>query len=154
MIKEKIFLGGEESGGVGFGDFMPERDALYAAMILLNGIAEKSQYLSETLDEIQKHFGPSFYHRIDIKFPNQSEKEYLKKFILNNIPDSINGHKIVSISQIDGIKFRIDKNFWLLFRFSGTEPLLRLYCEATSQTSLNEVLEWSKKFINIANKKK
>ena len=153
MIKEKIFIGGEESGGVGFGNFMPERDALYAAMILLNGIAEKSQYLSETLDDINESFGPSFYRRIDKKFPNQSEKNYIKNFILNNIPKEINGHKIASISQIDGIKLRIDNNFWLLFRFSGTEPLLRLYCEATSQSYLNEVLEWSEKFINSSKNK-
>ena len=148
MINEKIFIGGEESGGVGFGDFMPERDALYAAMILLNGIAEKSKYLSESLDEIQEKFGPSFYRRIDIKFPNQSEKEILEKFINNNIPSKICGHKIISMSNIDGIKLRLDNNFWLLFRFSGTEPLLRLYCEASSEHNLNEVLEWSQKFLN------
>ena len=148
MIKEKIFIGGEESGGVGFGDFMPERDALYAAMILLNGIAEKSKYLYETLDQIQENFGPSFYKRIDIKFPNQSEKEILEKHIKNNIPSKICGYSIKSVSNIDGIKLRMDNNFWLLFRFSGTEPLLRLYCEAKSENDLNEVLEWSQKYIN------
>ncbi len=148
MIKEKIFIGGEESGGVGFGDFMPERDALYAAMILLNGIAEKSKYLYETLDQIQENFGPSFYRRIDVKFPNQSEKEILEKYIKNNIPSKICGYSIKSLSNIDGIKLRMDNNFWLLFRFSGTEPLLRLYCEAKSENDLNEVLEWSQKYIN------
>lgn len=148
MIKEKIFIGGEESGGVGFGDFMPERDALYAAMILLNGIAEKSKYLYETLDQIQEKFGPSFYRRIDIKLLNQSEKEILEEYIKNNIPAKICGYKITNISNIDGIKLRIDNNFWLLFRFSGTEPLLRLYCEAKSEHDLNEVLDWSQKYIN------
>ncbi len=148
MIKEKIFIGGEESGGVGFGDFMPERDALYAAMILLNGIAEKSKYLYETLDQIQEHFGPSFYKRIDVKFPNQSEKEILEKYIKNNIPSKICGYTVMSVSNIDGIKLRMDNNFWLLFRFSGTEPFLRLYCEAKSENDLNEVLEWSQKYIN------
>ena len=148
MIKEKIFIGGEESGGVGFGDFMPERDALYAAMILLNGIAEKSKYLYETLDQIQEKFGPSFYRRIDVQFPNQSEKEILEKYIKNNIPSKICGYSIKSVSNIDGIKLRMDNNFWLLFRFSGTEPLLRLYCEAKSENDLNEVLEWSQKYIN------
>ena len=148
MIKEKIFIGGEESGGVGFGDFMPERDALYAAMILLNGIAEKSKYLYETLDQIQENFGPSFFRRIDVEFPNQSEKEILEKYIKNNIPSKICGYSIKSVSNIDGIKLRMDNNFWLLFRFSGTEPLLRLYCEAKSENDLNEVLEWSQKYIN------
>ena len=148
MIKEKIFIGGEESGGVGFGDFMPERDALYAAMILLNGIAEKSKYLYETLDQIQENFGPSFYRRIDVKFPNQSEKEILENYIKNNIPSKICGYTVMNVSNIDGIKLRMDNNFWLLFRFSGTEPLLRLYCEAKSENDLNEVLEWSQKYIN------
>ena len=148
MIKEKIFIGGEESGGVGFGDFMPERDALYAAMILLNGIAEKSKYLYETLDQIQENFGPSFYRRIDVKFPNQSEKEILENNIKNNIPSKICGYSVMNVSNIDGIKLRMDNNFWLLFRFSGTEPLLRLYCEAKSENDLNEVLEWSQKYIN------
>jgi len=148
MIKEKIFIGGEESGGVGFGDFMPERDALYAAMILLNGIAEKSKYLYETLDQIQENFGPSFYRRIDVKFPNQSEKEILENNIKNNIPSKICGYTVINVSNIDGIKLRMDNNFWLLFRFSGTEPLLRLYCEAKSENDLNEVLEWSQKYIN------
>ncbi len=152
MIKEKIFIGGEESGGVGFGDFMPERDALYAAMVLLNGIAEKSQYLCETLDEIQNDFGPSFYKRIDIKFPNQSEKNSVEEFMINNIPENINNHKLKSISKIDGIKLRINKNFWLLFRFSGTEPLLRLYCEAPKESYLDEVLKWGQEFINLAGK--
>ena len=150
MINEKIFIGGEESGGVGFGKFMPERDAVYAAMILLNGIAEKSKLLSETLDEIQENFGPSFYKRVDIKFPNHSEKEYIEKFIFKNIPKKINNHEILNISKIDGIKLRLNNNFWLLFRFSGTEPLLRLYCEAPKLSYLNEVLEWSQNFINVA----
>ena len=67
-------MGGEESGGVGFGGFISEGDALCAAIFLLNGIAEKSQYLYEILDEIQKDFGLGFYKRIDIKFPNQLKK--------------------------------------------------------------------------------
>ena len=60
----------------------------------------------------------------------------------------------MNISNIDGIKLRMDNNFWLLFRFSGTEPLLRLYCEATSEKNLNQILEWSQKFINIEKNKK
>ncbi len=148
MIKENIFIGGEESGGIGFGSYLPERDALYAAMVLLNGIAEQSKYFCQSLDEIQEQFGPSFYDRIDLEFENDLEKINFKKFISENAPDTICGKKILNVSNIDGIKFRLNDNYWVLFRFSGTEPLLRLYCEAPSKNELDETLFWCKDYIN------
>ena len=148
MIKENIFIGGEESGGVGFGSFLPERDALYAAMILLNGIADQSKYLYQSLDEIQEKFGPSFYNRVDMKFTNELEKSNLEKYITENIPKKICGKEVVSISTIDGVKLRLGDNYWILFRFSGTEPLLRLYCEAPSKNLLNKTLGWFGDFVN------
>ena len=150
MIQENIFIGGEESGGVGFGDFLPERDALFASMVLLNGIAEQSKFLYQSLDDIQKIFGPSFYDRVDINFPNNSKKDFLKDFIIKNIPKTVCDHPVINVSRIDGIKLRFANNFWLLFRFSGTEPLLRLYCEAPSPEDLQKSLNWSKNFISNA----
>ncbi len=147
MIKEKIFIGGEESGGIGFGYFLPERDALFASMVLLNCIANEKKYLSDSLDKIQRIYGPSFYDRIDIDFPDHSKKNVLKKNILNDIPKYICDYPVKNVSHQDGIKLRIDNNYWVLFRFSGTEPLLRLYCEAPSEDSLKDTLNWSKKFI-------
>ena len=147
MIKENIFIGGEESGGVGFGRFLPERDALYAAMVLLNGIAEQSKYLYQSLNEIQEQFGPSFYDRVDIKFNSDLEKFNLKKYISENLPNKICGKEVIDISKIDGIKLRLNDNYWVLFRFSGTEPLLRLYCEAPSKKTLDKTLRWCKDFI-------
>ena len=147
MIKEKTFIGGEESGGIGFGNFLPERDALFASMVLLNCIANEEKYLCDSLDHIQSNYGPSFYDRIDINLIDQSKKNIFKKYISNNIPKYICDKKIKSISHQDGIKLRIDDNYWLLFRFSGTEPLLRLYCEAPSEDCLKNTLNWSKSFI-------
>jgi len=148
MINEKIFIGGEESGGVGFGDYLPERDALFAAIVLLNGITAQSQYLYESLDEIQAEYGPSYYDRIDIYFPDHSKKNIIKEYIFENIPTRICDHPVINVSKVDGIKLRLDDNFWILFRFSGTEPLLRLYCEAPSKEFLYKTLEWSKNFLN------
>ncbi len=147
MIKEKILIGGEESGGIGFGNFLPERDALYAAIVLLDSIAKEEKYLCDSLDQIQQNYGPSFYDRIDISFPDHSKKNSLKKHIFDNIPKYICDYEVKSVSHLDGIKLRIDKNYWLLFRFSGTEPLLRLYCEAPSKDRLEDTLNWSKRFI-------
>ncbi len=148
MINENIFIGGEESGGVGFGSFLPERDALYAAMVLLNGIADQSKYLYQSLDEIQANFGPSFYERVDMKFTNDIKKGNIKKYIIENIPKTICGKKVINISTIDGIKLRLGDNYWILFRFSGTEPLLRIYCEASSKNLLDKTLLWCRDFIN------
>ncbi len=148
MINEKIFMGGEESGGLGFGQFLPERDGLFSAMIMLSGIAEQSKYLYESLDEIQNEFGPSFYDRIDIAFSDNNKKDNLRNFILKNVPKKVGEYPVLNVSTIDGIKLRLDDNYWILFRFSGTEPLLRLYCEAPSKDSLYKALAWSKEFIN------
>jgi len=147
MIKEKTLIGGEESGGIGFGDFFPERDALFASIVLLNCIANEEKYLCDSLDNIQGNYGPSFYERIDINFPDNSKKNLLKNYIADNIPKYICNNEVKNISHLDGIKLRIDNNYWVLFRFSGTEPLLRLYCEAPSEESLKNTLHWSKNFI-------
>ena len=147
MIKEKILIGGEESGGIGFGHFLPERDALFASIVLLDCIAKEEKYLCDSLDEIQRNYGPSFYDRIDINFPDHSKKNALKNYIFDNIPKYICDYEVKSVSHQDGIKLRIDNNYWVLFRFSGTEPLLRLYCEAPSEDSLKDTLSWSKIFI-------
>ena len=77
---------------------------------------------------------------------------FVREFIINNITDNINNHKLKNVSKIDGINLRIKKNFWLLFRFSGTETLLILYCEAQKQSHLDEVLKWGKELINLARK--
>ncbi len=150
MINENIFIGGEESGGVGFGSFLPERDALYASMVLLNGIADQGKYLYQSLDEIQKEYGPSFYDRIDIKFTNKVAKTNFKKYFAENIPNRICDWKVVDILEIDGVKLRMGDNYWALFRFSGTEPLLRLYCEAPSKKLLEKTLCWLNNFVNNA----
>ncbi len=148
MINDNVLLGGEESGGIGFGQFLPERDALYSAMMLLQAIAEESKYFSDSLDEIQKRFGPSYYDRIDIKLSNFSDRNMLESFIVGNLPEAIYGYKIINVSELDGIKVRMRDNYWVLFRFSGTEPLLRIYCEAFSKEYLKDTLDWSRKFIN------
>ena len=148
MIENNVLIGGEESGGIGFGEFLPERDALYSAMTLLSAIAEDSKYLSDSLDEIQQKFGPSYYDRIDIKLKYLSDTNLLESYIIRNLPQEISGYKITDVSKLDGIKVRIMDNYWILFRFSGTEPLLRLYCEAFSEDILKSTLDWGRKFIN------
>ena len=99
------------------------------------------------MDEIERKYGPSFYDRVDINFSDQKRKNYFKDFIANNHPRRICDYPVIDILFIDGIKFRLGDNYWLLFRFSGTEPLLRLYCEAPSKELLIATLNWAKNFV-------
>ena len=115
--------------------------------MLLDCIAIEEQYLCDSLDQIQRNYGPSFYDRIDIDFPDHSKKNVLKNYIFDNIPKYICDYEVKSVSYQDGIKLRINNNYWVLFRFSGTEPLLRLYCEAPSKDCLKDTLIWSRLFI-------
>ena len=77
-----------------------------------------------------------------------SDTNLLESYIIRNLPQEISGYKITDVSKLDGIKVRIMDNYWILFRFSGTEPLLRLYCEAFSEDILKSTLDWGRKFIN------
>ena len=147
MLSQNVLLGGEESGGIGFGAFMPERDALFSAMTLLNAIAEDSDYLANSLDKIQEEFGPSFYDRDDISLERILDRDFAEDFIVKNLPEEINGYKISNVSKLDGIKVRMKDNYWILFRFSGTEPLLRLYCESFSKDALKTTINWGRNFI-------
>jgi len=143
MLTKKILIGGEESGGIGFGSHMPERDALYAALVLLDAISQYENNLASCLDEIQQKYGPSFYDRIDITLTDLNSREVLEQLLLKNPPESIEGNKIKEVNTLDGIKLRISDKFWLLFRFSGTEPLLRIYCEAPNTIDLDKTLKWA-----------
>ncbi|WP_320665083.1 phosphoglucomutase/phosphomannomutase family protein [Prochlorococcus sp. MIT 1223] len=147
MITQEILIGGEESGGIGFGSHIPERDALYTSLVLLEAISQGKQLLFQRLDDLQLRFGKIFFDRIDLVFNTINEKDRLESFLSENIPDLVNGKRVKQIIKIDGIKFILDKNYWLMFRFSGTEPLLRVYSQAPSNEDLQSTLNWATKLV-------
>ena len=148
MLSRDVLVGGEESGGVGFGSHIPERDALFTALVLLEAIAESKLPLGKRLDSLAESFGDIYFDRLDLSLKNVEDKERIETFLRNQTPTAVLEKDVKEVITIDGIKLRIDKNYWLMFRFSGTEPLLRIYCEAPSHDEVRETLTWANQLIN------
>ena len=148
MLTSNVLLGGEESGGLGFGSHLPERDALYAAILLLESIKDSKRLLSDSLDEIQFKFGNSYYERVDLSFTNIAIGKQIENELRNNPPKFVADNIVQEVILKDGVKLRLDVSYWLMFRFSGTEPLLRIYCEAPSKAQMLNSLSWAKDFVN------
>lgn len=133
MRRERVIIGGEESGGIGFQDYLYERDGILSGLLLLQMMATRKQTLEEILTSVEKEYGRLYYVRNDIEYANE-KKPLLFKHLKENQPKAFAGHKIVRVNAVDGTKFVFEDDSWLLFRLSGTEPILRIYSEASSQS--------------------
>ena len=146
MIETNAVIGGEESGGFGFGMHIPERDGLASGLFLLDLWLSKGKQASEVLAELQALAGPSYYNRIDIRFAREGY-DRIKADTLARLgeqaPEALAGLPVVerqALDTNDGFKFYRDDGAWLLIRFSGTEALLRIYVEARSQEDVDALL--------------
>lgn len=138
MRERDILLGGEESGGIGFKGYIPERDGLLAGLMFLELLAKSGKKASELVREMHEEFGESYYGRTD--FHDFGAQEILKKLKASPAA-AIDGEKVASVNPKDGIKLILEDGSWLLFRASGTEPLLRIYSEATTSAKVKRLLE-------------
>ena len=148
MVDQDILMAGEESGGYGFKGRPPERDGILAGLLLLEMMGRRKQSLGEILKYLEKEFGSSFYQRIDMQCPQTKKEEYLKR-IKNPLPKSLGRKKVKSINLKDGYKFILEDESWLLLRFSGTEPLLRIYAEAKSLEDVQQLILEGKRLAGV-----
>ena len=148
MLRTKVLIGGEESGGIGFGEHLPERDALFAALLLLEAIVQGRQPLGVRLNNLSKYIGPSVYDRIDLLLANNESRVRFEDFLRRNPPALVGTKKVKQVIFIDGCKLIFGERDWLMFRFSGTEPLLRIYCEAPTSKEVQRTLSWAKEFVS------
>ena len=146
MIETNAVIGGEESGGFGFGMHIPERDGLASGLFLLDLWLSKAKQASEVLAELQALAGPSYYNRIDIRFAREGY-DAIKTNTLARLgdqaPEALAGRFVVERQELDthdGFKFYRDDGSWLLIRFSGTEALLRIYVEARAPEDVDALL--------------
>ena len=149
MLEKDILIGGEESGSIGIGRHLPERDGLLNALLLANIVAQEGRTLGSLVDALQAEYGEHYYGRIDLHIP-----EALKQSAIRRAAAGVNefaGTRVLRTESLDGMKFYLDHprdsaESWLLFRASGTEPLLRIYAESYSPASLHALLEAGRSF--------
>ncbi|MFA5117929.1 MAG: phosphoglucomutase/phosphomannomutase family protein [Candidatus Omnitrophota bacterium] len=126
METENILTGGEEAGGMGVKGYIPERDGSVAGLLLLEMMVYRNKDILKILNEAEKQFGRYYYLRDDLKIKNPV---VLKK---ETLPGKLLGKKVVEVKDYDGIKMICEDESWLMFRASGTEPIVRIYTESKS----------------------
>lgn len=144
MIKEDILAGGEETGGVAFKDSIPERDGILSGLLILEMMAMRKKKIMDILRIIDKEYGTYEYRRLDVKYPD-AKKALLMEMLKNNPPKDVLGKKVAEVKTTDGYKFICDDSSWLMLRLSGTEPILRVYAEASSEKKALAILAEGKR---------
>ncbi len=157
MLAGEILIGGEESGGVGVSKHLPERDGLLNALLLANVMADEKKTLGELVAALQEEFGEHQYGRIDMHIDEELKQARDSRARVLAAGDTMAGMKVLRVETMDGIKFFLENpactgkpnaaETWLLLRASGTEPLLRVYCESCSQESVKAVLDAARAFV-------
>lgn len=143
MRETDVLIGGEESGGIGFRGHIPERDGMVANLMLLEMLATTGKKLSVLVEDLQKEFGRSSYHRIDMHFPLE-KRHQLIEYLGKNPPAKLINSPVKEVKTYDGVKYIAADDSWLMFRTSGTEPIIRIYSEASSASKVKQLLEWGR----------
>jgi phosphomannomutase len=158
MLTKDILIGGEESGSIGIGQHLPERDGLLNALLLANVMAEEGRTLGSLVSGLQEEYGEHHYGRLDLHIPEEVKQAAIRRAAAG--VREFAGMRVVRQETLDGMKFYLDSpaagtssgakepvaESWLLLRASGTEPLLRIYAESGSTESLQALLEAGRNF--------
>jgi len=159
MLEKDILIGGEESGGMGISKHLPERDGLLNSLLIANVMADEKKTLGELVAALQEEYGEHQYGRIDMHIDEALKQSAIRraKAGVSDVAADFAGLKVLRVETLDGIKFFLENpacagkpnaaETWLLLRASGTEPLLRVYCESCSAESVSAVLAAAKAFV-------
>lgn len=140
MLGNDILIGGEESGGIGIKNSIPDKNAALIALLVLEAMAYSGKGLDEIIYELSSRFGTFCFHRTDIKFETNEEKEKIINLMGEKTPSHFDGTKVTNKYTLDGIKYILEDKSWILCRPSGTEPIFRIYVESTSHQKANRIL--------------
>jgi phosphomannomutase len=153
MMERDILIGGEESGGIGYSRFLPERDGILNCLLLANVMAEEGKPLGQLVADLQREFGPHFYGRRDLHVAEEIKQGAIQR-ARSESTQNLGRYRVLKKENLDGIKFFLDAptngngaEAWILFRASGTEPLLRVYSEAASPELVEEILTAGESFV-------
>ncbi len=148
MMAENALIGGEESGGFGFRGHIPERDGILSGLFMLDFMVRTGKKPSELIEYLYSKVGTHHYNRIDIHF-TPDKRETVVQRLSQLKPDKIENIEVASTDTVDGWRFRLSDGSWLLIRLSGTEPVLRIYAEASSMEEVDKLLKAGKELAGI-----
>jgi alpha-D-glucose phosphate-specific phosphoglucomutase len=148
MLAESALIGGEESGGYGFRGHIPERDGILAGLYFLDLMVKTGKSPSQLLEYLYSKVGAHYYNRLDIDF-HEKQRQKITSRINNSSPQTLGGVKVAKKDTLDGFRFTLTDNSWLLIRFSGTEPLLRIYAESGTPAGVERLLELGREMAGV-----
>ena len=142
MLQDDVLIGGEESGGISFKGHIPEGDGILMGLLLTEMVAESGAPLDEMVADLLAEVGPAHYKRVDLRLARPIVKEQMVNQLAEDAPSSIGGVEISSVNTMDGAKYLLADDSWLLIRPSGTEPVLRVYAEARDPEQVSRLLKF------------
>lgn len=148
MLARDALIGGEESGGYGFRGHIRERDAILSGLYFLDLMVKTGKTPSQLIDYLYSKVGAHHYSRVDIEFIAE-QKEAIITRVRGSSPDMLDGVKVTKKDTADGFRFTLEDSSWLLIRFSGTEPLLRVYSESSSRERAEKLLELGRNIAGV-----
>jgi phosphomannomutase len=148
MMETHAIMGGEESGGFGFSGHIPERDAIVSGAYLLDLMVRLDRPMSGVIQYLQDKIGAFYYDRVDVHF-DPTQREQILQRVRAEQPTELDGSPVVGVNTTDGYKFSAEDGTWLLIRFSGTEPLLRIYTETTSPDRVQRILGQGRRIAGV-----
>jgi len=147
MRRANVLIGGEEAGGIGFKNYMPERDGILSGLLLLEMMAYVKKPLLDILNDLEKEFGTYRYLKTKLKISKKDKNKIMSRLAKEGLKDIL-GSRVIKVNSLDGIKFICDNSNWLLFRPSGTEPILRIYSEAETEEKARKILDFGKEIVS------
>jgi len=154
MMDHEILIGGEESGGIGYSRYLPERDGILNCLLLANAMAEQGKPLGQLVQDLQSEFGSHYYGRRDMHIAEDVKQGAIQR-ARGDGTTKLGSYAVLKKEHLDGVKFYLDAptngkgaEAWVLFRASGTEPLLRLYAEAAHPQLVSEILSTGERFVH------
>ncbi len=148
MLEKDALIGGEESGGYGFRGHIPERDAILAGLYFLDFMVSTGKTPSELREYLFSKVGPHYYHRRDFHFAEEKRRAIIDR-LNRSKPERIEGTRVARFDMLDGFRYTLEDNSWLLVRFSGTEPLIRVYSESSSPARVEKILDAGQEMIGL-----
>ncbi|MBI3087653.1 MAG: phosphoglucomutase/phosphomannomutase family protein [Candidatus Omnitrophica bacterium] len=139
MQEDDVLIGGEESGGIGVRGYLPERDGIFMGLLVLEAMAMQGRGLREILRRLERRFGRWFYARRDLTVSQDRVAKFFER-LHRRPPDRVAGVPVSEVKRLDGVKLIGRDDSWLLFRRSGTEPIVRVYAESPAAGRVNRLL--------------